>query len=331
MYTRVLIPVDGSPPSEYAAKIGLALTKKLKAAAVFTTVSEAQHYREHRDESEALTRAKTLGQTLLEHWEREAKQKRVTATTILKEQASVAETLLEVCRAENCDVIVMGTHGRTGLPRVLLGSVAERVARLAHVPVLLVRGNDMKPQPKVSQYPQDQAEALLVRGDDMKPQLFKQILVATDGSPYSEKALEHADQLACALGAKLIILNVAVEIGQLPSGLGRAWMLTDIKKVQEQIDEYIEQLKVRGQQVLDDSRQRCKSENVTTLLREGRHRLTSEMIREVADEKKADLIVVGTHGYTGLRKFLLGSVASEVAHKATQPVLLVRNPAARDV
>lgn len=307
MYTRVLIPVDGSPPSEYAAKIGLALAKKLNAAAVFTTVSEAQHYREHRDESGALARAKTLGQTLLEHWERAAKQKRVTVTTVLKEQASVAETLLEVCRAENCDVIVMGTHGRTGLPRLLLGSVAERVARLAHVPVLLVRG------------------------DDTKSQLFKRILVATDGSPYSEKALEHADQLAGALGAKLTVLNVAVEIGQLPSGLGRAWMLTDTKKVQEQIDTYIEQLKARGQQILDDSRQRCKSENVTTVLREGRHRLTSEVIREVADETKVDLIVMGTHGYTGLRKFLLGSVASEVAHKATQPVLLVRNPEARDI
>jgi nucleotide-binding universal stress UspA family protein len=302
----MLIPVDGSPPSEHAAKVGLALAKRLKAAVVFTTVCETQHDRD-RNENEALTQTKTLVQTLLEHWERQAKQKRVTVSSVLKEEGSVAEALLEVCRAENCDVIVMGTHGRTRLPRVLLGSVAERVARLAHVPVLLVRG------------------------DTTQVKLFKRILVATDGSPYSEKALEHADHLAQTFGAKLTLLNVAVEIGQLPSGLGRAWMLTDTQKVQEQINEYIEELKVRGQQVLDESRQRCKSENVITLVREGRHRLTSEVICEVADETKAELIVMGTHGYTGLRKFLLGSVASEVAHKAKQPVLLVRNPDARDV
>lgn len=304
MYTRMLIPVDGSPPNEHAAKVALAFAQRLNSSAVFAHVSEPQRYRDLRDEKEAFARANTVGQMLLEHWEREAKLKRLDVKTVFKEQqeqVSVAETLLEVCSTEKCDLIVLGTHGRRGLSRMLLGSVAERVARLAQVPVLLVRGDD--PQPK----------------------LFKSILLATDGSPYSEKALEHADQLTQALNAKLTLLNVAVEIGQMPAGLGRAWMYTDTRQVQKQIDEYIAHLKEQGQAVLEAGRQRCQSQKVNTVLREGRHRLTSEVVCAVADEIKADLIVMGTHGYTGLRKFLLGSVASEVAHHATQPVLLVRN------
>jgi nucleotide-binding universal stress UspA family protein len=67
---------------------------------------------------------------------------------------------------------------------------------------------------------------------------------------------------------------------------------------------------------------------VHTVLKEAGRSLIGERIREVAEEEQADLIVLGTHGHTGLRRFLLGSVAEDVAQQARQPILLVRNPAA---
>jgi nucleotide-binding universal stress UspA family protein len=297
MYTRLLIPVDGSPPSDQAAHVALRLAKALGASVVIAHVTELYSAQAQSE----LPNTRTVDDLLLKTWERRATLEQLDVKAVLKEQPGIAETLLEIAKGEQCDLIVLGTHGRTGLPRLLLGSVAERVARMAHLPVLLIRS------------------------DNLTPKSFRTILLATDGSPYSEQARQHADALAQSLHAKLVILNVAVEVGQLPTELGRAWMYTDTKYIRKQMDEHVARLKDRGQSVLEESRRRCKSRHVSTVLREGRHQLTSEVIVEVAKEIDAQLVVVGTQGHTGLRKFFLGSVANEVAHRAKQPVLLVRD------
>lgn len=297
MYTRLLIPVDGSEPSDHAAHIALTMAKDLGAKVVFANVTDAAT---ERAQSE-LPNTRTVGESLLKTWQTYATTKGLEAKALLKEQTGIAETLLETAKEEQCDVIVLGTHGRTGLPRLLLGSVAERVARMAHVPVLLIRS------------------------DDVKPKTFNTVLFATDGSHHSDLARRHADALAQKFGAKLVILNVAVEVGQMPLELGRAWMYTDTAHIRKQMDDYIAKLKAKGQSVLENTMRRTKNKHVNLLLREGRHQLTSEVICDVATEVSADLIVVGTQGHTGLRKFFLGSVANEVAHNAKHPVLLVRD------
>jgi nucleotide-binding universal stress UspA family protein len=303
MYTRLLIPVDGSEPSDHAAHIALTLAKDLGASVVFANVTDAPT---ERAQSE-LPNTRSVGESLLKTWCDYARAKELAAKSILKEQTGIAETLLETAKEEQCDAIVLGTHGRTGLPRLLLGSVAERVARMAHIPVLLVRS------------------------DDMKPKTFNTVLFATDGSRHSYLAHRHADALTQKFGAKLVILNVAVEVSQMPLELGRAWMYTDTAQIRKQMDDYIAKLKAKGQSVLENTMSRTENKNITLLLREGRHQLTSEVIRDVAKEVNADIIVVGTQGHTGLRKFFLGSVANEVAHNAKQPVLLVRDGSTSDI
>jgi nucleotide-binding universal stress UspA family protein len=302
MYTRLLVPVDGSEPSDHATHIALTMAKELAASVVFAHVTDAPL---ERSQSE-LPSTRTVGESLLTTWQNYAAAQGIDAKVLLKEQTGVAETLLETAREEKCEAIVLGTHGRTGLQRLLLGNVAERVARMAHIPVLLIRS------------------------DDVKPKTFSTILFATDGSRHSDLAQKHADALAQKFGANLVILNVAVEVGQMPLELGRAWMYTDTAQIRKQMDDYIDRLKTKGQSVLEESLRRSKNKRVDTLLREGRHRLTSEVICDAANEVKADLIVVGTQGHTGLRKFFLGSVANEVAHNAKQPVLLVRDANTED-
>lgn len=311
MYKRVLLPIDGSPPSEDAAAVGLALAKRLGASAVFVHVIEPHRYRDLHDYEEALERASTVGRALLEQWARKAKRARVPCDVQLtrtepESRPGVAEALVDAGVAHGCDLVVMGTHGRTGLPRVLLGSVAERMARLAPTPLLLVRGRNTKST------------------------LFKQILVATDGSTFSELALQHADALAGALKAKLSVVYVVPDLTQLYMSAGRAWMFADPAQLQAQLTQEQYRLRAQGEYILKEAAERCThAKQVHTLLREAGHHLIGERIREVADEIKADLIVMGTHGHTGLRKLLLGSVAEDVAHQARQPLLLVRNPAAQ--
>lgn len=297
MYTRLLIPVDGSEPSDKAAHVALTLAKDLGAEVVFAYVTDAPT---ERAQSE-LPNTRSVGEPLLKTWHEYASAKGLGAKALLKEQTGIAESLLEVAKEERCDAIVLGTHGRTGLPRLLLGSVAERVTRMAHVPVLLIRS------------------------DDVKPKTFNTILFATDGSRHSDLAHRHADALAQKFGARLVILNVSLEVGQMPMELGRAWMYTDTAQIRKQMDDYIAKLRAKGQSVLENTRSRTQHKNIDLLLREARHQLTSEVICDVAKEVNADLIVVGTQGHIGLRKFFLGSVANEVAHNAKQPVLLVRD------
>ncbi len=310
MYQRILLPIDGSPPSEHAAAVGLALAKRLGASVVLVHVIEPQRYRELRDVQEALERARTVGRALLEQWERKASRAQVSCATQLtstepESRPGVAEALVDAGVAHGCDLVVMGTHGRTGLPRVLLGSVAERMARLAPVPLLLTRG------------------------DDAKPTLFKRILVAIDGSSYSDLALQHADALAGALKARLSVVYVVPDLTQLYVSAGRAWMFTDQTQLQAQLAQEQARLREQGEFILQEAIRRCEHcKQAHAVLREAGRHLIGERIREVAEEEKAELIVMGTHGRTGLRKFLLGSVAEDVAQQARQPILLVRNPAA---
>ncbi len=309
MYQCILLPIDGSPPSEHAAAVGMGLARRLGAAVVLVHVIEPQRYRELRDYQEALERARTVGRALLEQWERKANRAQVACTTQLtstepESRPGVAEALVDAGVAHGCDLVVMGTHGRTGLPRVLLGSVAERMARLAPTPLLLVRG------------------------DDTKPTLFKRILVAIDGSAYSELALQHADALAGALKARLSVVYVVPDLTQLYLSAGRAWMF-DPQQLEAQLAQEQQRLREQGEFILQEALKHCKHcQKPRTMLREAGRHLIGERIREVAEEEKAELIVMGTHGRTGLRKFLLGSVAEDVAQQARQPILLVRNPAA---
>lgn len=311
MYQRILLPIDGSPPSEHAAAVGLALAEQLGASVVWVHLIEPQRYRDLHDAQEALERARTVGKALLDQWERKSDQAKVACTLQLtstepESRPGVAEALIDAGVAHGCDLVVMGTHGRTGLPRVLLGSVAERMARLAPVPLLLVRKGETKPT------------------------LFKRILVAIDGSAYSELALQHADALAGALKAGLSVLHVVPDLTQMYVSAGRTWMFADPAQLQAQLAQEQARLREQGEFILQEAVQHCKhTQQVHTVLREAGRHLIGERIREVADEEKADLIVMGTHGHTGLRKFLLGSVAEDVAQQASQPILLVRNPAAQ--
>jgi nucleotide-binding universal stress UspA family protein len=312
MYRCILLPIDGSPPSEHAGEVGLALARRLGASVALIHVIEPQRYRELRDYQGALERARTVGRALLEQWDRKAQGLNVSCTAQLtrtepESRPGVAEALVDAGVASGCDLVVMGTHGRTGLPRVLLGSVAERMTRLVPTPLLLVRGADEKPT------------------------LFKHILVAIDGSAYSDLALQHADELAGALEARLSVVYVVPDLTQLysSSSTGRAWMLTDPQQLHAQLAGGQQRLREQGEFILQEAIQRCKHcQQAHTVLREAGRYLIGERICEVAEQEKAELIVLGTHGRTGLRKFLLGSVAEDVAQQGRQPILLVRNPAA---
>ncbi len=193
------------------------------------------------------------------------------------------------------DLVVIATHGHTGVKRVLLGSTAERVVRHAPCPVLTVPTH------------------ALSRRDGKTPAFkLKKILVPIDFSKISTDALPYAVLLAGHFGSEVILLNV-VEMFPIDYLLGRE--LTNQTMVPMMMQAEVD-LKAMAASL-------SKSAGVSTsaIVRQG------TPFAEICDTAKtlgADMIVLTTHGYTGLKHVWLGSTAERVVRQASCPVLAVR-------
>jgi nucleotide-binding universal stress UspA family protein len=199
----------------------------------------------------------------------------------------VADEILREAQAVGAELIVMGTHGRTGLRRLLAGSVAEAVLRRARCPVLALHS----PEPVAA------ARAIAV------------ILHPTDLSESSEPALRAARWLACDRGARLVLLYVTP-----PPLLAEGSMNITLDDPQ-----------VYGA-ALDAMRRRLDGPDLEQSIetRTGQGDAAREILR-TAHEISSDLIVMGTHGRTSVWRLLMGSVAEAVLRRASCPVLVLRS------
>ena len=147
-YRRILVPMDSTGTAQRGFQEALALAARLDATLVLLHAIEpvvvmpdmgtVATWQALRDSQQA------LGRTLLDDAQKLATAQGVQVETVLAETGTqrVAETIVDEVAARHCDLIVMGTHGRRGMRRMLLGSDAEMVLRLSPVPVLLARGRD---------------------------------------------------------------------------------------------------------------------------------------------------------------------------------------------
>jgi nucleotide-binding universal stress UspA family protein len=203
-----------------------------------------------------------------------------------------ATVILEYAAQNDIDLIIMGTHGRRGFGHMFLGSVAEEVVRMAPCPVLTVR---------------EQEESIPV-------QSLKNILVPLDFSGDSKLALKYAISLAETSQAKLQLLHV-VEQDIHPSFYvtGKTSIFDfnpDIIKKSEQVmQKYLDEL--NGQKI--------KSEFFVI---EGR---AAHDIIQFADSHQTDMIVIPTHGLTGIEHLMLGSVAEKVVRMAPCKVFTIKS------
>jgi nucleotide-binding universal stress UspA family protein len=200
-----------------------------------------------------------------------------------------------VARERAADLIVIATHGHTGLKRVWLGSTAERVVRHAPCPVLTVPTREL---PK--------------RVGKASPFRLKKILVPIDFSDISKDALPWATFLAAHFGAELILLYVTEKF-PIDYLLGRELMNETITPLMKQAEADLERMAA--------SLSKSTGVNVSAVVRDG---TPFEEICHAAKTLGADLIVLTTHGYTGLKHVWLGSTAERVVRHAHCPVLAVR-------
>jgi nucleotide-binding universal stress UspA family protein len=200
-------------------------------------------------------------------------------------EGHAATEIVRVADAAGANLIAMGTHGRSGLPRLLTGSVAAQVLATAHCPVLALRTGAAEP-----------------KGTEVRV-----ILHPTDFSQASETACGVARLLARDHGARLVLLHVAPIDVYLEARFAAELDPAD-----------------RGA-ALDAMRQKLDGPDlkqpVGTSLARGD---AAQEICRVAQNVAADLIVMGSRGRTGLGRFLMGNTAETVLSRALAPVLVVK-------
>lgn len=205
----------------------------------------------------------------------------------------VTEALERHAREIGADLIVMTTHGRTGVSRAWLGSVADSLIRHSSFPLLVIRPLDDGAFPTPA---------------------FLHFLVPLDGSPVGETILEPAVALGKAVGARFTLLHVVsphVTVGARVSPLPSGRLEEKMTKARTYLDGMVDRLAGEGVEA------RGKIES---------HFAPARAILNTANEEKVDLIALATHGYTGVRRTLLGSVADKVLRGARWPLILKRPP-----
>ena len=201
-------------------------------------------------------------------------------------QGDPPDVILDIAEGKKADLIVLGTHGRRGLNRLLMGSVTSRIILDAPMDVLVVK----KPCTKCT-------------GE------YKSILVPFDGSDFSKRALHRACQVAREHDGEV---NVIYVIPRYEEMLG--FFRTDsIRK----------SLMQEATKITDSAKELASLEGsvIKTTITEG---YSSDKIIEAAKEAGHDLIVMGSHGYRGVNKAIMGSTAERVIIDASCPVLIVR-------
>lgn len=252
-----------------------------------------------REESQAEPRANVhAAQAYLDAVADRLRQQGIVVEPVVT-AGEAADALIEEAQLHHADLIVLSTHGRSGLGRWIYGSVAESVLQRTPVPVFLARA-----------WPQS-------RPGSPRPALSS-ILVPLDGSALAEQALPTAAELARAMSAQLHLVRVVplVFAGGMDE-LAAYGAITSVDVEAEQRDAKL---------YLDAVVGRLHGEGVQAVpLVSAGQPITS--IVSLAETCQAGLIVMATHGRSGLARTVAGSIALGVLHRGHLPVLLVR-PAA---
>ncbi len=217
---------------------------------------------------------------------------RVPVIRAIKRDIAAAPAIVAYAQENDIDVIVMGTHGRRGLRRLLMGSAAEEVVRTGPCPVVI---------------------AHCVEAKTTGPHGQNKILVPVDFSRHSRVALRHAKELAELFNARLDLLHIVEE------QLHPAFYNTGVFSVYDMIPN----IEARAEEELEKFFNETEGPDVAAEFHVHHGNAAHEIV-DFSKEREHVLIVMATHGLKGMEHFLLGSVAEKVVRLAACPVFTVK-------
>lgn len=288
---RIIVPLDGSELAEHALPLAESLAQAQGG------ILELVHILEEPVMLDLLPSLAIPNRLAAEQYLRSVAA-RIDATDVrtFTVRGNPAEELIRATNGDPDTIIVMSTHGRGGLGRVVFGSVADKVVRGAAVPVVLIR--DGMPLPRAR---------------------LATLLVPLDGSMLSEEALPLALELARGTDATISLVRVVDPF----------WTSSFVAELPEAPYLSPSQIADVEQQSIADARQyldlvatdlRARDVRVVWEVRIGR---PADEITRAAETMAADLVLLSTHGRGGFRRWALGSVMNEVVHAGQIPVLAI--------
>jgi nucleotide-binding universal stress UspA family protein len=304
MDRHILVPLDGSRLAATAVPYAVTLARASEARVTLLAVAESPP--EHAGLPSAAAqegdeRHVTESTAYLESVAAAMRAHGLTVTTVVR-HGNPASEILAASEDEGCSLIVMSTHGRTGLERLRMGSVAQHVLRHSIVPTLVVQPGDNA---------RTEGAAMIAA-----------VTVTLDGSPLSEEALPVAARIAAALAIPLTLLRVIPNLTYLAStgwdaGYSAYYPVSaetergEEQAVEQDLEAIAAPLRAEGLDV------RTRWERSATSR-------AAEAIAAVLAKQPAGIAVMASHGRGGVLRWALGSTTEEVLDQSPCPILVVR-------
>ena len=309
MYSRILVPVDGSSLSEqvmpYVQQLGLGLSIPVTLMTVVepSTPSIGLHLGQSPQEQDEIRHRADHAVAYLTSLADALRSDGVAVSTVTP-SGSPAQEIVREAEREAGTLIAMSGHGRSGMARWWLGSIADRVLHTAESPLLLIRFHEGE--------------------GPSHAQGFSRVVVAVDGSPLGEEILPHVAHITKALGMAVDLVRVVPTMAEYlalsaPSASYGAASLdtTSLEEAfrynEEEATRYLERVK-------DDLVKQGVGPVETHCLRGD----PASSIIDVATETPDRLVAMTSHGRSGVGRWVLGSVADRVVRNSGDPVLVVR-------
>jgi nucleotide-binding universal stress UspA family protein len=293
MYRKMLVPLDGSRLSEIvfpyakdlAARLGLdIILLHVHSSKESETMPLHQAYIEYK--------AQIIKRQLREWQKKIGGRLEARKLQVRGELARGYPPEEIICYAEEnkVDLILMATHGRSGVRRWVLGSVADKILCVSGIPVWLIRAST--------------AESVTY---DKWPQ--RTLLVPLDGSVLAEKVLPHVEVLAKQPGTPAVDV-VLLRVDEPPTTSGQYFR--NIPESREEIEHYLANIETRLKKSKIKVQSKVSSGD------------PAEQIISHGQENPFSIIVMSTHGHSGMSRWFYGSVATKVLEHASNPIFLVR-------
>lgn len=300
MYSRILVPLDGSKLAENALPLARCFARALQVPVeLLAIVDLAETARRVAADHMTITSAfvEDAARAFGTYLEGAARNFPTGNTRCTVARGNAAETIIAAAATDPHTLVAIATHGRSGLDRWLLGSVTEKVLRGATNPLLIVRAQEEK-------------------APAWEMATLKRLVVPLDGSELAERILPHVEALGRRLDLEIILLGVyGSPVAPAP---GEGFYNP------AQLGALLAELRAETSAYLAGKAEEMKSKglkNVSCAAKEG---LAADEIIAAARQSHDTLIAMCTHGRSGMKRWILGSVAETVVRHAESPVLVVR-------
>jgi len=284
MFSKILVPIDGSTESESVLPYVRDIAPRFNSEVSLLGIGIGNKQR----------RINKLLEDRISETAESFQNDNIRTTPVIL-YGKPADAILDYAKEKGMGLIIMATHGRGGISRWWMGSVAEKVLSQSTTPVLLINSKN-----SLENEPISKAACL-------------NILVPLDSSDLGEAALPYAEELALKTGASITLLHCITQ----PSAIETTALGNDLADM-------IAVLQEAGEEYLKTISARLTEKGINTV-----YEVTignpANIIVSYADEKMVSLVTMSTHGRSGIARWVFGSVTEKVLHGSGLPLLLVRS------